>query len=161
MLAQEIPQPGDRIGVEVIRRLVEKQGGGLPRGGAVREQDAGELDPAALTARQGAQRLPEHPVGQPEVGADAAGFALGGVAPEIVEAMFELAVPADQGLVVGRLGQLDLDLGDLRDQLIEAAGGKHPIPRGDLQIAGAGVLRQVSDRTAALDPSRVGRPLSG
>ena len=49
VLAQEIAQPGDRIGVEVVRRLVEKQGGGLP-GGAVREQDAGQLDPAALTA---------------------------------------------------------------------------------------------------------------
>ena len=55
---QEAAQPGDRVGVEVVGRLVEQQGLG------VGEQDPGQLDAAALTAGEGAQRLGQHPVGQ-------------------------------------------------------------------------------------------------
>ena len=145
----------------MIRRLVEQQGGGLPRDVTVREQDAGQLDAAALAARQGAQRLPEHPVRQTEIGADAPGFAFRGVTAEVIEAMFELSVAAYQGLVVGRLGQLHLDLGDFRDQLVKAPSGKHSIPSRDVQVAGTRVLGQVSDRPAPLDPSGVRHALSG
>ena len=60
---EEVAQPDDRVGVEVVGRLVEQQGVG------VREQDAGQLDAAALTAGEGVQRLAEHPVGQAEAAA--------------------------------------------------------------------------------------------
>jgi hypothetical protein len=49
--AQELAQPDDRVGVEVVGRLVEEQG---RRTG---EQDPGQLDPAPLPAGEGAQLL--------------------------------------------------------------------------------------------------------
>ena len=61
--AQEVAQPPDRVGVEVVRRLVEQQ---RRRAG---EEDAGQLDPAPLAAREGVQRLVEDPVVEAEVGA--------------------------------------------------------------------------------------------
>jgi hypothetical protein len=79
--AQEVPQPAHRIGVEVVGRLVEQQRGG--RAGAAvgcGEQDARQLDSAALTTGQGAQLLGEYAVGQSEARADAACLALGTVA---------------------------------------------------------------------------------
>ena len=161
VLTEEVTQPGDRIGVQMIRRLVEQQGGRLPCDIAVREQDAGQLDSTALAARQRPQRLPEHPIRQAEVGTDPRGFALRGIAAEVGEAMFELPVAPHQGLVIGRLGQLDLDLGDVGDELVEPSSGQHPVPSRDVQIPGARVLGQVPDRATALDSPPVGSILSG
>src|SRR5690606_41425835 len=62
-----------RSGVEVVRRLVEEQR--LHAG----EEDARELDAAALPAGQRAQRLAEHTVVEAEVARDAVGLALGRV----------------------------------------------------------------------------------
>ena len=56
--AQEVAQPDDRVGVEVVGRLVQQQ-----RLRAA-EQDPGQLDAPALAAREGAERLAEHAVGQ-------------------------------------------------------------------------------------------------
>ena len=84
-----------------------------------------------------------------------------GVTAEVVEAMFELSVAAHQRLVVGRLGQLDLDLRDFRDQPVKAPSGQHSIPSRDVQVAGTRVLGQISDRPAPLDPSGVRHALSG
>ena len=46
VVAQELAQPADRVGVEVVGRLVEQQRLGPG------EQDAGELDPTSLAARE-------------------------------------------------------------------------------------------------------------
>ena len=46
IVAEELHEPGAGVDVEVVRRLVEQQHV------AAGEQDAAELDPAALTARQ-------------------------------------------------------------------------------------------------------------
>ena len=51
--AQVVAQPQDRVVVEVVGGLVEQKGVGLL------EQDTGELDPAALAAREGADGLVE------------------------------------------------------------------------------------------------------
>ena len=77
-----------------------------------REQDAGEFDPAALAAGQRAQRLVEHPVGQPEAVADPRRLALGGVPAERREPVLEPAVPAD-GLVA-LASSTSSAIGDLR-----------------------------------------------
>ena len=53
---QELAQPDDRVGVEVVGGLVQQQ-----RLGAG-EQDPRQLHPAALAAREGAQRLGHQPV---------------------------------------------------------------------------------------------------
>ena len=60
---EEAAQPGDRVGVEVVGRLVEQQDAAAGLAG-VAEQDAGQLDAAALAAGEGADGLGEHPVGQ-------------------------------------------------------------------------------------------------
>src|SRR6185437_9699155 len=65
VVAQEVPQPADRVGVEVVGRLVEQQRGCRARTGVGGgEQDPGQLDAAALTAGQGAQLLGQDAVGQ-------------------------------------------------------------------------------------------------
>ncbi len=88
--AQEVAQPDDRVGVEVVRRLVEQQ--------RVRaaEQDSGQLDPAALAARERAQRLAEHPVGEAETCRDRRRLGLGRVAAEDVQPLLGRAVPRDR-----------------------------------------------------------------
>ena len=85
---EELAQPDHRVGVEVVGRLVEDH-----RVGAG-EQDAGELDAAALAAREGLERLVEDAVGQREVRCDRRRLGLGRVAAERQEAVFELAVRA-------------------------------------------------------------------
>ena len=105
---EEAAQPGDRVGVEVVGRLVEQQDAAAGRG-RVAEQDAGQLDAAALAAGERAERLGEDPVGQAEVGADAGGLGLGRVAAEAGELVFERAVAAERP-VVGVVGQLRLEL---------------------------------------------------
>ena len=52
---EEVAQPDDRVGVEVVGRLVEEQGLGAA------EQDAGQLDPATLAAGERAERLRRAP----------------------------------------------------------------------------------------------------
>ena len=74
VLAQESEQPGLGVDVEVVGRLVETQHVGAG------EQDAGQLDPAALAARQRADRLIEAGIGDPESRRHRPCFALGGVA---------------------------------------------------------------------------------
>ena len=91
---QVVAQPDDRVGVEVVRRLVEEQGVG------VREEDAGQLDTAALTTGEGVQRLAEHPVGQVERGGDGGGLGLGGV-PALGEELRLLALVLLHGLLAG------------------------------------------------------------
>ncbi|MPM72936.1 hypothetical protein SDC9_119912 [bioreactor metagenome] len=53
----EVAQPDDRVGIQVVGRLVEQQ----RVGGA--EQNARQFDAAALTTGQLVQRLAEHPLG--------------------------------------------------------------------------------------------------
>ena len=154
---EERAQPGDRVGVEVVGGLVEQEvvalGAPPPavRGG---EQDAGQLDAAALTARQRGDPLAQHPLGQPEVGADAGGVALGGVPAERGEALLDAAVLAHGPLVlraVDQLGHRRLRLLHLAEHLVEAARGQHPVLGADGEIALAGVLRQVADRARAVE----------
>ncbi len=63
---EEVAQPDDRVGVEVVGRLVEDQHLG------VGEQDPGQLDAAALAAGEGPQRLVEDAVLDAEAGRDRA-----------------------------------------------------------------------------------------
>ncbi len=57
MRTEEVSQPPDRVGVEVVGGLVQEQRLG------VTEEDAGQFDPPPLPAGQGPQRLCQHPVG--------------------------------------------------------------------------------------------------
>ena len=86
VVLEELAQPHHAVGVEVVGRLVEDHRLG------VREQDAGELDAAALTARERPQLLVEDAVGQREVVRDRCRLGLGGVAAERLEALGEIRV---------------------------------------------------------------------
>ena len=155
---EEAAQPGDRVGVEVVGRLVEQQRLG------VGEQDPGQLDAAALATGQGAQRLGEHPVGQAQVAADARRVGLGGVPAHRGELVLEPPVPAHRLVplgVVGRLGHGDLRLGELILEDVEAPAGEHPVAGGDVQVAAAGVLGQVADLAGDLDLAGVRDALPG
>ena len=70
---EEVAQPDDRVGVEVVGRLVEQQ-----RLGAG-EQDPGQLDPPPLATGEGLQRLAEQPVLDAEAVRDLRGLRLRGV----------------------------------------------------------------------------------
>jgi hypothetical protein len=141
----KVAQPTDRVGIEVVGGLVEQQrrgrigpGGPTFRGG---EQDPGQLDPAALTAGEGAQLLGQDPFGQAETGTDPPGLALGGVTAERGEALLEVTVATD-GLVarvlVDHLGHQRLLLLQIGQQRVQAAGREHPIAGQDVQVALAG-----------------------
>ena len=43
-------------------------------------------------------------------------------------------------------------------QHVQAAGGQHPVAGGDVEVAGARVLRQVADRAAPVDRAGVRLP---
>jgi len=142
----------------VVGGLVEQQRLG------VGEEDAGELHAAALTSREGAQRLGEHAVGQAERRADARRLALGGVPAERGELVLQLPVATDGSVplgLVGRLGHRDLCLDQPGTQHVQAAPGQHPVARGDVEVAAAGVLRQIADLAGDLHLPRVREPLSG
>ena len=145
--AEELPQPGDRVRVQVVRRLVQQQGLG------VGEQDPGQLHPAPLTSGEGAQRLAEHPGGQAEVGGDSGRFTLRG--PAALRA--ELGIQA--GVAIHRLlphrlvlaGHVRLGTTDPAHHLVQVAGGEHSVPGELVQVASAWVLRQVADRAVVRD----------
>ena len=147
MALEEVAQPADRVGVQVVGGLVQQQGAGLA--GRVGEQDAGQLDAPPLAAGQGAQRLGQHPLGQPQVGADPSGLGLAGIAAECGEALFQLPVPADQRLVGMLLGQPVADRGQLAQQAVQPTRRQHPVGGGLGQVAGTRVLRQVAHSPAA------------
>ena len=157
VLLEEVAQPDDGVGVEVVGRLVEQQ-----RLGAG-EQDAGELDPAALTAGERAERLLEHAVGQAEARGDRGGLGLGGVAALGEEVRLGVAVAAHRLVarrVVGRGHPL---LGGAHPAygLVEAAGGQDAVAREHLEVDVARVLREVADLAAAGDRAGGGLALAG
>ena len=162
---QELAQPAKRVGVEVVGGLVEQQRRRRTRPGVgCGEQDAGQLDAAALTAGQGAQRLGQNPFGQAEARADAAGLALGAVPAERREPLLELAVAAHgavTGGVVGDLGHQRLLLLQIRQQSVEAARREHPVAGQHVEVALSGILWQITDFTGPRDVARVGLALAG
>src|SRR3954462_4880768 len=89
---QKVAQPDDRVGVEMVRRLVEEQGLGAA------EQDARELDPAALPAGECVKRLGQDPFGKSKAARDGPCFGLCGISAADVELLVEAAVPAYGGV---------------------------------------------------------------
>ena len=155
--AQVVAQPGDRVGVQVVRRLVQQQHLG------VAEQDPGQLDPPPLAPGQGAERLVHHPVGQPEAGGEGRRLRFGRVPAQHGHPLFQPGVPADGrvGPVPVGVGHLHLGLAHPGAQLVEAPCGQHTVHRHDVQVAGARILGQVTDGAAAPDGPGRGQRLAG
>jgi hypothetical protein len=144
---EEVPQPEDRVGVEVVGGLVEQQRVG------VREEDPGQFHAAPLAAGEGVQRLAEHPVGQAQAGGDGGGLGLGGVPALGEELGLQAAVLLHRVVAGGALagGHPLLVLPHLAEHGVQAAGGEHPVAGEHVEVAGAGVLREIADLAGAGD----------
>ncbi len=160
VLLKELAQPADRVGVEVVGRLVEQQcgrraGTGFGRG----EQDSRELHSTTLATGERPQRLGQNTFCQAETRADAAGLTLGRIAAERGEPLLELAVAAHRlvaGCVVGDLGHQCLLLLQICEQRVETARRQHPVAREDIEVTLSGILWQITDVAGACDRARVG-----
>ncbi|KAF0963241.1 hypothetical protein MLGJGCBP_03633 [Rhodococcus sp. T7] len=166
VVLQESPQPRDRVGVEVVGRLVQQQGRVRPSTAAVRrgEQDPRQFDTATLTTRQGVQLLTEDAVGQSEAVADACRLALGLVSTEGGEPVLEVAVLADRLVAFGVVDDLrhqDLLLLHVPQQRVETARGQHPVLCEDVEVAFLRVLREVPEVAGADHGARVRLSLPG
>jgi hypothetical protein len=131
----------------VVGRLVEQQRL------RVGEQDPGQLNAPALPAGQRAQRLAQHPVGQPERRGHGGGLGLGRVAAEDREPVAERAVAADRLLRLRRVGvrHQRLRLAHADQHLIQAARGQDSVEREGVQVPGSRVLGEVADAAGAPD----------
>jgi hypothetical protein len=152
---QEVTQPGDGIGVEVVGRFVEEHGLG------VRVEDPGQLHTAALATGERLEGLVQQTVRQRQVGADRRGLGFGSIAAcreelglEPVIAVHRLALYS--GILAGHLfvGKAELADGD-----VQAADGQDPVARKLLHVRGAGILGQVADLTGAGHLAGSGQPL--
>ena len=142
-----VAQPDDRVGVEVVGRLVEEQGVG------VREEDAGQLDAAALTAGERVQGLAEHPVGQAEAAAMVAASASAAYPPLVRNSVSRRSYFF---IAFSRVAPWPLAMRSsfsriLRITDVEAARGEDAVAGEDVEVAGARVLREVADLAGAGD----------
>jgi hypothetical protein len=111
---EEVAQPHDAVGVEVVGRLVEDHGVG------VAEEDASEFDAATLSAGERLERLIEDPVGQGEVVRNDGGLRLGRVSADGFEPLGEPAEAAHRLLGDVRVVAAHV-LGGLADAGLEVA----------------------------------------
>ena len=137
--ADVVEHPRLGVGVEVVRRLVEHEDV------AAGEQDAHQLDPAALAAAQRTERQLEAVVGQADAGGEAAHLALGGVATVHAEPFLGPAEPLDVA-IGGVLLDAKAQLLHAVERLVEAATGQDVVERRHVvgHAVEAGVLRQVA-----------------
>jgi hypothetical protein len=147
---QEPAQPGDRVGVQMVRRLVEEQGA------VVREQDAGEFDPSSLPAGQGADGLVHHPGRQTESGGDPGRLGLG----RVPAARLELGLGARVGVhrTVGSVGHRGLGRPQGSYGTVEAPGRQDPRGHRDRGVRRGRVLGEVTDRPGTGDGTGGGTP---
>ena len=154
VVVQEPLEPGHRLGVEVVGRLVEQQQVGR------RQQQAAQRDPAPLAAREVGHlgvggRQPQrvhgdvqHPVEAPGVGA--------------VDAVLHLALLVEQRLhlVVGhRLGEAGGDLVVAVEQRPLLGDAVLDVAAHVLGLVELGLLGQVPDGRAGRDPGLAVRGL--
>ncbi len=156
VVLQVVAQPDDRVGVEVVGRLVQEQRVG------VREEDPGQLDAAPLATGEGVQGLAEDAVRQAQAGGDGRGLRLGRVAALGQELRLQALVLLHRLFAGGALavGHPVLVLAHLAQDRVQAAGGKDAVAGEDVQVAGARVLRQVADVAGAGDGAGGGDALA-
>ncbi len=157
VVLEELAKPHHAVRVEVVRRLVEDHRLG------VREEDARELDATALTAGERLQLLVEDAVGKRQVVRDRRRLGLGRVPAERLEPLGEVRVLAhragrDIRIVIahGERCLVHAEREGAETARIEDAGA-----REHLGIAGARILRQVSELAGALHLAVGGQEIAG
>jgi hypothetical protein len=154
VVLEVVPQPDHRVGVEVVGGLVEQQRVGAP------EQDPGELDATALTARERTDLLGHDAVGKPEVRGDPRRLRLGRVAAGRHQLVLGPRVRRHRLLallVVVRGRHLLRVALEPDEHAVEPSGGEDAVAGRDVEVAGARVLREVADRL----PLRLTDPEAG
>ena len=156
VLLEELAQPHDRVGIEVVGGLVEDHRLGIA------EQDAGELDAAPLAARQRAERLAENAVGETQVARDGRRLRFSGVPAEGVESVGEPPVRRHGLLGHRRIGAAHVDRRALHvdHDLTEATSIEDARAGELLRVAGARILRKVADLARARDGAARGLALT-
>ena len=123
-----------------------------------------QLDPAALAAGERLQRLVEDALRQAQVVADLRALGIRLVAAEGMVLLLQAGEFADglvtELLVRGRFHQLLL-LGHAALDLVQASCGEHALARGLLDVALAGILREVTNGAGARHRAAVGLGFSG
>ena len=151
MAGEEAAQPGDRVGVEVVGRLVQQQ-----RAAAVLARVANRIRASSMRRRWPPEsvphRLAEHPVGQAEVGADPGGLGLGGVTAEPGEPVLQGTVAANRFVGWVRRPVAVSRRFMSAEHGVEAAGREHPVAGGDRRG------RRCGDPAAGSRPGRGARP---
>ncbi len=104
----------------------------------VREEDAGQLDPAALPTGQGTERLVHHPGRQPEARGDPGRLRLGRVASACLELRPGARIGAHRAL--GAVRHRGLRRAQHVDGAVEAARRQDPVGDRDLRVGRPGVL---------------------
>ena len=160
---EEVPEPADGVGIEVVGRFVEQQGGVRTGAGiAGRKQNSSQFDPATLSAGQRPQRLGQHSFGQTQARTDPPRLAFSRITAEGGEALLEVAVAADGLVLLGRvdhLGHQDLLLLQVGQQGVQASRRQHPVAGQHVKVALSGILRQVADLTVAHHGAGIGLTL--
>ena len=146
--AEEAHQPFLGVDVEVVGGLVEHQVVGAA------EQDARELDAAALAAGQDGERQQGAVGRESEPGEDAVHVGLGAVAAGVTEGLLGVREPADRPLARVVL-HVAAELLQLVALCVEAASRQHVCHRDVLGAGtiGAGILGQEAERAGDRDPA--------
>jgi hypothetical protein len=142
--AQVLAQPDDRV-------VQQRVGAG--------EQDAGELDAAALAAGERVQGLVEHAGRERERRGHRGGLGLRGPSAEGLELRVEadVAVGRLRGPVrVGQVAHLPLGPAQATEERVDAARGQDTVAGEGVEVARARVLWQVADRPGGPDGAGVG-----
>ena len=143
--AQELHEPRACVDVEVVRRLVEQEDV------AAREQDAGELDPASLSAGEHREREVDAVALDAETGDERAHLRLRRIATVGPERLLGAGEASDVRFAVVLLHR-EAQLLDADGRLVEAAARQDVGQRGDAveEPGDAGVLREVAERALTM-----------
>ena len=148
VLAQRTLQPGDALGVEVVRRLVEQQQVGLL------QQQAAQRHAAPLSAREVRHRALGWRAAQRVEGDVDAAVEVPAVLG--VDPLLQLRLLGEERvhlLVVHRLGELLADRVEAVDRGFEGGEGLHHVLADRLVRVELGLLLQVADAHALRGPS--------
>ena len=142
---QEIAQPQNRVGIQVVGRLIQQHGV------RIGEENTRQLHAATLTARQSGQRLGEHTLRQVQVGGDDRRLRLRRVAAAGNELSLQAVVAAHTFSAHRRVltRHVFLRLTHLARHTVQATRREDAVTRQLAHVIHLRVLRKVADSAAA------------
>ena len=144
-ILQEVTQPQNRVGVQVVGRLVQQHGV------RIGEENTRQLHTATLTTRQSRQRLSEHTLRQVQVGGDDRRLRLSRVAATGNKLSLQAVVAAHTLSANRRVftRHIVLRLTHLTRHAVQATRRKDAVTSQLAHVIHLRVLRKVTDSAAA------------